>query len=84
MKRKINKFIPDRKYIGSCYPAEHFSNQPQKVLPQISGLRICWPSRKFGHKMKLKGSLYLALLDRLKAEVNFFIREFSEAFYFPK
>ena len=33
--------------------------------------------------MKLKGLLYLALLDRLKAEVNFFIREFFEVFYYP-
>ena len=36
----------------------------------------------FGHGMKLKGLLYLALLDRLKAEVIFFIREFFEVFYF--
>ena len=40
--REINKSIPDRKYIAS-YP----SNQLEKVLPQISGLRICCPSRKF-------------------------------------
>ena len=38
--------------------------------------------------MNLKGLLYLALLvvlllDILKAEVNFFIREFFEVFYFP-
>ena len=32
--------------------------------------------------MNLKGLLHLALLDRLKAEVNFFIREFFEVFYF--
>ena len=63
-KRKISKFIPGRKYIGSCYPAEHFSNQPQKVLPQISGLRIWCSSRKFAHERNLKGLLYLELLDR--------------------
>ena len=61
--------------------SEHFSNQPQKVLPQI--LRIWCPSRKFGVEMNLKGFLHLALVDRLKAEVNFFIREFCEIFYFP-
>ena len=33
--------------------------------------------------MNLKGLLYLALLDRLKAEINFFIREFFEVIYFP-
>ena len=32
--------------------------------------------------MNLKGLLYLALLNRLKAEVNFFIRESFEVFYF--
>ena len=74
--------MPDRKYTA-IYPSTHFSNQPQKVLPLISGLRIWCPSRKFGREMNLKGLLYLALLDRLKAEVNFFIREFGEAFYFP-
>ena len=57
-------------------------NQSEKVLPQISGLRIWCPSRKFGHEMNLKGLLYLVLLDRLKAEVSFFNREFSEVFYF--
>ena len=34
--------------------------------------------------MNLKGLLYLALLDRLKAEINLFIREFFEVFYFPR
>ena len=56
---KINKFIPDRKYIASH---QSISNQSEKVLPQISGLRIWCPSRKFG-QMNLKGLLYLALLD---------------------
>ena len=49
-KRKINTFIP-----------EHFLNQSEKVLPQISGVRIWCSSRKFGHEMNLKGLLYLAL-----------------------
>ena len=58
------------------YPSEHFLNQSVIVLPQISGLRIWCPSRKFG----LKSLLYLVLL---KGEVNFFVREFLEDFYFP-
>ena len=33
--------------------------------------------------MNLKGLFYLALLDRLKAEVNFFVRESFEFFHFP-
>ena len=80
-KRKIDKFIPDRKYIA--IHQEHFSSQWEKVLPQISGLRIWCPSRKFGHEINWKSLFYLALLDRLKAEVNSFIREFFEVFYFP-
>ena len=59
-KRKIDKFIADRKNIA--IPLSIF-NQPEKVLPQISGLGIWCPSKKFGHEMNLKGLLYLALLD---------------------
>ena len=33
--------------------------------------------------MNLKGLLYLALLGRLKVEINFFIREFFEVIYIP-
>ena len=34
--------------------------------------------------MNLKSFLYLALLDwKIEIEVNFFIREFLEDFYFP-
>ena len=81
LREEKNKYVYARQKIYG-YPSNDFSNQPQKVLPLISGLRICWSSRKFGHEMKLKGSLYLALLDRLKAEVNFFIREFLKSFTF--
>ena len=34
------------------------------------------------HEMNLKALLYLVLIN-LKYEVNFFIREFLEVFYFP-
>ena len=54
----------------------------RKVLPQISGLRIWCTSRKFGHEMNLKGFVVFSTI-RVKAEVNFFIREFFEVFYFP-
>ena len=76
----MTKFIPDRKNIASY---QSISDQSEKVLRQISGLKIWCPSKKFGHEMNLKGLLYLALLDRLKAEINFFIREFFEVIYFP-
>ena len=36
----------------------------------------------FGNEMYFKDFLYLVLI-RLKGEVNFFIREFLEVFYFP-
>ena len=47
------------------YASEHLLNQSAKVLPQITGLRIWSPSRKFGHghEMNLKGLLYLVLLN---------------------
>ena len=57
--------------------------QTENIYPsKLSWLRIWCPSRKFGNEMNLKGLLYLALLNRLKAEVNFFIRELFEVFYF--
>ena len=76
------KFIPDRKYI-----AIHQSISPtnqKKFYPRYrtENMVSFLPSMKFGNKTNLKGLLYLALLDRLKAEVNFFIREFFEV-YFP-
>ena len=79
-KRKINKFIPDKKYIAIH---QSISNQSEKVLPQISGLRIWRPSRKFGQEMNLLKKFVEFSLIILKAEVNFFIREFLEVFYFP-
>ena len=66
-KRKVNKFIPDKKYRYN-YPSEHFRDQFEKVLSQISGLRTWCPSEKFGREMNLKGFLYLVLLDRLQIE----------------
>ena len=35
----------------------------ERFLSQISGLRIWFPSRNFGHEINLKGLLYLGLLD---------------------
>ena len=62
--RKINKFILDRKYIPIY---QSISNQSEKVLLQISALRIWRPLRKFGYEMNSKGLLYLALIgERLK------------------
>ena len=45
------------------YPSERFLKQSIKVLPQISGLRIWYPSRKSDHEVNLKGLFYLVLLD---------------------
>ena len=45
------------------YPSEHFLKQSIKVLPQISGLRIWYPSRKSDQEVNLKGLFYLVLLD---------------------
>ena len=44
---------------------EHFINQSVKVLPQISGLRIWCPSRKFGHEINLKSFVVFSTV-RLK------------------
>ena len=64
------------------YPSEHFLNQSEKVLPQISGLRIWCPSRKFGQWNEFEEFFVFSTI-RLKAEVNFFVRDFLEFFYFP-
>ena len=58
------------------YPLTHFCNQSAKVLPQVSRLRIYYPSKKFGHEINF-------ITIRLQDEVNFFVREFLEDFYFP-
>ena len=49
--------------LGDAYLTEHFIKQSGKVLPQISGLRIWCPSRKFSDGTNLKSLLYLVLLD---------------------
>ena len=50
--------------LENIYPSEHFLNQSAKFLPQISGLRICCPSRKSGYEMNLTDLLCLVLLER--------------------
>ena len=66
--------------LENIYPPEHFLIQ--SVLPQSSGLRKWCHLIKFGHKMNLKGFIEVSTI-KLNGEVNFFIREPLEAFYFP-
>ena len=46
----------------NIYLSQHFLNHSESFT-QISGLRIWFPTSKFGHEMNLKGLLNLVLLD---------------------
>ena len=54
----------------------------RKSFTQISGLRIWWHSRKFGHEMNLKSLLYLVLLDWRVPKISLWER-FWKSFTFP-
>ena len=51
--------------LENIYASEHYLNQSVKVLPQIPSVRIWCSSRKFGHKINLKGFLFRTI--RLKS-----------------
>ena len=63
------------------HSSEHFVNQSVKILLQIPGLRLQYPSIKFGYEINIKGLMYL--MFRLESEVNFFIGKFLQVLYFP-
>ena len=57
-----------------------------KILPQLSELRLWYPSINFGYEINLKVLMYLVLLD-LTGYTDCLIGKFDEAFeeavYFP-
>ena len=63
----MNKFIPDRKYVS----IKAF------LTENIVSLKEIWPWNEFERYVVLFSTI------RLKGEVNFFIRELLEVFYFP-
>ena len=59
-----------------------FLKSISKNFPLIWRLKTCFPSKKFWHKVNLKGLLYLILLDWMVKEI-FKVSEFLKVFYFP-
>ena len=47
----------------TMYASKDFVNQSIKILSQILGLRLFYPSKKFDHEIDLKGLMYLVFLD---------------------
>ena len=67
--------------LENIYSSEYFLNQSVKGLPQISGLRIWYPSRKSGNEMNLKRFLYLVLLDSRVKQI-YLLERFWKSFTF--
>ena len=63
----MNKFIPDRKYIF----IKAFLTENMVSFKEV------WPWNEF------ERFVVLFSISRLKGEINFFIRDFLEVFYFP-
>ena len=67
--------------LENIYPSVHFLNQSAKVLYKTSELKVWCPSRKFGHKMNLKGLLNVVLLDWRMKKISL-LERFVNSFTF--